>query len=172
MGSQNNALRGPNGGTPAIIDGSFWENLTTSANFQVTTGNGVLQSLGVNTGGTSSEVILYDGLSSVVTITIASPGVITWPAHDLAAGSAVVFSTTGGLPTGLTAGTIYYVAEDVHLTANTFAVSDTKAHALAGTNQINTSVSQSGTQTGWNVSNPIGTYSTTAQDNVRIGAAI
>ena len=170
MGSQNNALRGPNGGTPAIIDGSFWENLTTSANFQVTTGNGVLQSLGVNTGGTTSAVTLYDGDSSTVTITLASPGVFTWPAHDLSAGSAVKFTTTSALPTGLTADTTYYVAADANLTVNTFAVSDTKAHALAGTNQIDTSGSQSGVQTGWNVSTPIGTFATTSQGVVKVGA--
>lgn len=86
--------------------------------------------------------------NATVTITIAAPGVITWTGHGLTAGSPVGFSTTGALPTGLTAGTIYYVANDGNLTANTFDVSDTSAHALAGTNQITTSGSQSGTQTG------------------------
>jgi hypothetical protein len=106
-------------------------------------------------------VAAYDGLSAVVTLTLASPGVVNWTAHGLAAGSAVVFTTTGSLPTGLTAGTTYYVANDTRLTANAFAVSDTQAHALAGTNQINFTGSQSGVQTGWNVSTPLGTLSTT-----------
>ncbi len=164
-------LIGPNGGTPALLDGALFKNLTTSANFQIKSGNGVFQGLGINTGGTTSAAALYDGLSSVVTMTLAAPGVITWPAHGLVAGSAVKFTTTGALPTGLTANTTYYVASDVHLTANTFAVSDTQAHALAGTNQITTSVSQSGVHTGWNVSNPIGTYATTTQEMLRVGAA-
>jgi hypothetical protein len=173
MTNPNNVL-GPNGGIPSFNGGSYWENLTTSANFQIETGAGVFSGLGINTGGTSSAVTLYDGLSSTVTITLASPGVFTWPAHGLAAGSAVKFTTSSGgaLPTGLTADTTYYVANDSNLTANAFAVSDTKAHALAGTNQINTSGSQSGTQTGWNVSNKIGAYATTSQGFLPVGAAI
>ena len=169
MSNQNNAL-GPNGAIPSYDGGSLFENLTTSANFQVKSGSGVFQRLGINTGGTSSAVSLYDGESSPVTITLASPGVFTWPAHVLPAGSAVKFTTTSALPTGLSADTTYYVANDSNLTANTFAVSDTKAHALAGTNQIDTSGSQSGVQTGWNVSTPIGTYATTAQGVQKVGA--
>ena len=171
MGNQNNALFGPNGGTPAILDGALFENLTTSSNFQVKTGNGVFQTLGINTGGTTSSVTLYDGESSTVTITIANPGVVTWTAHGLAAGTAVKFTTASALPTGLTANTTYYVTNDGNLTANTFAVSDTAAHALAGTNQVHTTGSQSGTQTGWNASNPIGAYATTSQGFLHVGAA-
>lgn len=71
------------------------------------------------------------------TITIASPGVVTAPAHGKAADSTVRFLTTGALPTGLTADTVYYVRNP---TANTFEVS-----ATAGGGSINTSGSQSGT---------------------------
>jgi hypothetical protein len=84
--------------------------------------------------------------SSIVTITNASPGVITWTAHGLAAGTPVVFSTTGALPTGLVAGTTYFVSS-ASLATNTFEVSDTFAHALAGINNINTSSAGSGVQT-------------------------
>jgi microcystin-dependent protein len=77
--------------------------------------------------------------SATVTITIASPGVVTWTAHGLSNGWPVLFSTTGTLPTGITAGTIYYV---VSATTNSFRV----ASAPGGT-AINTSGSQSGTQT-------------------------
>jgi hypothetical protein len=84
--------------------------------------------------------------SSTVTISIASPGVVTWNSHGLSAGTPVVFTTTGAPPTGLIISTIYWVANDGNLGTNTFAVSDTLVHALAGTNQINTSGSQSGTQ--------------------------
>lgn len=79
------------------------------------------------------------GSRSTVTITIASPGVVTWPNHGLAAGAPIVFSTTGALPTGLTAGTIYYVLAD---TRDTFKL----ATSIGGT-AINTSGSQSGVQT-------------------------
>lgn len=170
MSNQNN-VKGPNGAIPTFDGGSNWANITTSTNAQVKASAGVLSRLNINTVGTGSAVAFYDGLSSVVTITIASPGVITWTAHGLPAGAAVKFTTTGGLPTGLTANTTYYVAADANLTANTFDVSDTQAHALAGTNQINTSVSQSGVQTGWDASKPIGKYSTTALGSPTIGAA-
>jgi microcystin-dependent protein len=78
--------------------------------------------------------------TSTVAITIASPGVITWTAHGLSGGWPVQFSTTGALPTGLVAGTTYYV---VPATTDTFQVA-----ASPGGTAINTSGSQSGTQTG------------------------
>ena len=79
--------------------------------------------------------------SKTVTISIASPGVVTWTAHGLSAGNAVKFATTGALPTGLVAGTIYYVktAPD----ADTFTVSATPSGTA-----IVTTATQSGTHTG------------------------
>ena len=61
---------------------------------------------------------------STVTISVAAPGVVTWNSHGLQAGQPVVFSTTGALPTGLTAGTVYYVIA-AGLTANSFSVAAT-----------------------------------------------
>lgn len=81
--------------------------------------------------------------SATVTITIASPGVITWTGHGFSNGQAVAFTTTGALPTGLSANTTYYV---VNATTNTFQVS-----ATVGGAAINTSGSQSGTHTGHQV---------------------
>lgn len=80
--------------------------------------------------------------TATVTITIASPGVVSWTAHGLGVGSAVTFTTTGALPTGLTAGTAYYVIA-AGLTANAFQVSATPFGSA-----INTSGTQSGTHTG------------------------
>lgn len=77
--------------------------------------------------------------SSTVTITIASPGVITWNSHPLQNGDPVRLQTTGALPTGLTANTTYYV---VSAAANTFQLASTRAGSA-----INTSGSQSGTHT-------------------------
>lgn len=60
-----------------------------------------------------------------VTISVGTPGVITWPdGHGLEAGSPVMFTPTGGnLPVGLTPDTGYYVVAPV--TPTTFAVAAT-----------------------------------------------
>lgn len=44
-----------------------------------------------------------------VLVSIADPGVVTLQDHRLAANDTVTFSTTGALPTGINAGTAYYV---------------------------------------------------------------
>jgi hypothetical protein len=85
--------------------------------------------------------------TSTVTVTIAAPGVFSWTAHGLAAGSAVKFTTTGALPTGITAGTTYYV---VSPTTDAFSVS-----ATPGGSAITTTGTQSGVHTGVTV--PTGT---------------
>lgn len=77
--------------------------------------------------------------SSTFTVTIASPGVVTWNSHGLTDGARVTLSTTGALPTGLAAATTYYV---INSTANTFQLAATRGGAA-----INTSGSQSGTHT-------------------------
>lgn len=77
--------------------------------------------------------------SSTFTVTIAAPGVVTWTAHGLQNGAAVVLSTTGALPTGLVAATTYYV---VNRATNTFELSLTKGGA-----SITTTGTQSGVQT-------------------------
>lgn len=77
--------------------------------------------------------------SSTVTVTIAAPGVFTWTGHPLELYDPVRFSTTGALPTGITAGTVYYVQS---VTTNTFTVS-----ATAGGAAITTTGTQSGTHT-------------------------
>lgn len=77
------------------------------------------------------------------TVTIASPGVFTLTAHGLSTADAVYLTTTGALPTGLSANTLYYV---IRINANTFRLATSRANARAGT-AINTSGSQSGTHT-------------------------
>jgi len=84
---------------------------------------------------------------AVVTISIASPAVVTWANHGLRTNHPVRFFTTGALPTGISAGTNggpgagteYYVKA---IDANTFNISATPGGA-----NINTSGSQSGTHT-------------------------
>jgi len=80
--------------------------------------------------------------TDVATITIASPGLVTVTGgHGLSIGSPVSFSTTGSLPTGLTAGTTYYVLSS-GFTATTFQVALTP-----GGTAIVTTGTQSGVHT-------------------------
>ncbi|MGN6538941.1 MAG: hypothetical protein ACTHKQ_24840 [Mesorhizobium sp.] len=85
--------------------------------------------------------------SATATMTIASPGVVTWTGHGLVAGTPVKFSTTGALPTGLTAGTTYYVK--TVLDADTFTLSATPDGTV-----IATTGTQSGTHTVTTVPTP------------------
>ncbi len=82
---------------------------------------------------------IADVTTNTVTITIASPAVVTLANHGLSNNEMVTFSTTGALPTGLTAGTEYFVSV---IDTNTFKVYTD--YAL--TSVVNTSGSQSGTQ--------------------------
>lgn len=78
----------------------------------------------------------YGVTPTAMTVTIASPAVLTL-SKNLTNGDAVVFQTTGTLPTGITAGTVYYV---INVSGTTCNISATYGGAA-----INTSVSQSGT---------------------------
>jgi hypothetical protein len=75
------------------------------------------------------------------TVTVASPGVVSKVAHGLVVGDKVKFSTTGALPTGLVAGTEYFVIT-AGLTPDAFQLS-----ATSGGSAIVTSGTQSGTHT-------------------------
>lgn len=83
-----------------------------------------------------------------ITITIASPAVITYTSHGLSntGSSPVVFTTTGALPTGIVSGTTYWTVPGT-VTASTFQIATSIVNAFAGTS-INTSGTQSGTHTG------------------------
>lgn len=88
--------------------------------------------------------------ASAVTITIAVPGVVTWTG-----GLPITSSTglanytcpinfTGTPPTGIVVGTNYFIVGS-SVSGNSFSISDTAAHALAGTNKITTTGSDGGT---------------------------
>jgi len=81
--------------------------------------------------------------TSTVTITIATPGVVTWTAHGLKTGNRLQLTTTGALPTGLTASVTYWV---VVIDANSFSLATSLVNAAAAT-RITTSGTQSGTHT-------------------------
>jgi hypothetical protein len=96
----------------------------------------------LSTGARAKDKIVYQvdvAKSSTVTITIASPGVVSWTSHGLQAGQQVRLTTTGALPTGLAISTTYFV---VSVDANSFQLSATQNGTA-----INTSGSQSGTHT-------------------------
>lgn len=81
--------------------------------------------------------------SGTVTITIANPGVVSFTAHGFYTGQKIQITTTGALPTGLTASTTYFV---IKVDANSFQLATSLTNAAAGT-AINTTGSQSGVHT-------------------------
>lgn len=82
-----------------------------------------------------------DSSSHTVTITQASPAVVSWTAHSLIAGTPIVFITTGSLLTGITEGTVYYVIS-AGLATDSFRFSTS-----VGGSAVNTTGTQSGTHT-------------------------
>jgi hypothetical protein len=88
---------------------------------------------------TTYKLTTTAGIQQSVAISIASPSVITTSTTAPSNNDIVVFATTGTLPSGLVAGTQYFV---VNRTASTFQVS-----ANQGGTAIATSGSQSGSQT-------------------------
>ncbi len=128
-----------------IYDGTSWSDIggaTSSLNeFLIDVGSTA------NTRTTVNTNLLGDAkassVSATATITIASPGVVTITGHGLTTGNKIYFTTTGALPTGLTASTTYYV---IAVDASTFRLATSMTNAFAGT-AINTSGSQSGVHT-------------------------
>lgn len=88
--------------------------------------------------------------SHTVTITNASPAVVTWIGHGKSDYSTVFFTTSGGLPSGLTALVNYFIKV---IDANTFHVATTIGNADAGT-FVNTSTTGSGTHTAFASARP------------------
>jgi hypothetical protein len=84
------------------------------------------------TGGLSTRGVALNSLGGTVTLTIATPCVITL-SNVLAEGTAIKLATTGALPTGLTAGTTYYLINVDGVTANLAATITGSAIATSGT---------------------------------------
>ncbi|MFM5922981.1 MAG: hypothetical protein ACKOPG_02185 [Novosphingobium sp.] len=80
--------------------------------------------------GTLSGNVFAAMLPRTVTISIASPAVITATGHGLVSGKRVQFTTTGTLPSGLLANTTYYV---INAVADAFNVAATQGGAAIGT---------------------------------------
>jgi microcystin-dependent protein len=111
-----------------------WDGIALPAGFLWTDGAAVSR---------STYGLLLAALTAAATVTIsnASPGVITHNAHGRVAGDKVSFETTGGLPAGLSVGANYFVSA-TGLTTNTYQIS-----ASQGGASVNTSSAGSGTQT-------------------------
>lgn len=77
------------------------------------------------------------GKSSLVTISNSTPAIVSWMAHNLSEGTPVIFDTTGALPTGLTAGTTYYVKSP---TTDSFNVSASVGGAAIATSSAGSGV--------------------------------
>ncbi len=84
--------------------------------------------------------------SGTTTISIASPAVVSKTAHGLNDDDIVYFTTTGALPTGVSADVAYYVEK---IDANTFNISLTSSTSMTGFVPITTTGTQSGTHTLW-----------------------
>lgn len=118
--------------------------------------------------GVVGEIISSDSggfnQSATVTLTLGSPGTVNWTAHGITGICAVQFTTTGALPTGLSAAPTTYWTVPASITTNSFKVATSIANAIAGT-QVNFTGSQSGVQTGF-------AYANVANDTATDVAAI
>lgn len=96
---------------------------------------------------TASQYALFQAQNTdfstkgTVTISIASPAVVTLSNHQLVLDDVIRFTTTGALPTGIVINTSYYVIS-TGLTSSAFQFSATLGGAA-----VNTTGTQSGTQT-------------------------
>jgi len=98
--------------------------------------------------GSAVSRVTYAGLFGLinpslgtVTMTLASPAVVSLLSHGLVLDDIIYFTTTGALPTGVAINTRYYIIS-TGLTADAFQFSATKGGVA-----INSSVSQSGVHT-------------------------
>jgi flagellar hook assembly protein FlgD len=108
---------------------------------------------------------------STVTITNATPAVVSYTGHGQASGTPVYFTTDGTLPTGITANKQYYVQV---VNANSFQLNNFQDNAIAGsgTGKVATSSAGSGVHTatfdpagGWVNFHPTGTSDTATITN-------
>lgn len=84
---------------------------------------------------------------TVVTMTSAVDGKVYWPAHQLSLGDQVFFTTTGGLPTNITASTPYFAAP-IYNDLDHIRLATTLANAKAGVYIDTTAGVQSGVHKG------------------------
>lgn len=142
LGEPTNAAEGQAGQIDSYQDGVGSRTLTLAWCYQTAGG----AAIGLSTGKYALDVLPYTvnvAKSSTITVTIATPGVVSWTAHGLTGGQKIQLATTGALPTGLVANTTYWV---IPVDANSFRLATSLANAQAGT-AIATTGTQSGVHT-------------------------
>ena len=177
----NNVILGNGTSTPSFVapstsgnvltsDGTTWQSTAPAAASGMPTGAIMpFAAISPPTGyllcdGSAVSRTTYSALFSTIspsrgtiTVTIASPAVVTLSAHGFQTGDIIYLTTTGALPTGLAQNTLYYV---INVTSSTFRLATSAANATAGT-AINTSGTQSGTHTLFHCPYGLGDGSTT-----------
>jgi len=142
LGAPSNVVAGQSGSITVLQDKTGSRTLAYAWPYVWAAGTaGVL-----STPGGSEDQLIYEVRSynsAAATITIATPGVVTMTGHGFYHGQRVQITTTGALPTGLTASTTYFVEV---IDANSFYLATSLVNVAAGT-RIATSGSQSGVHT-------------------------
>ena len=140
LGVPTGIVEGQTGGITPYQDGTGSRTLAYAWIYQNPSGTVPVLSTGKYTKDyLAYSVDLYK--QSTITVTIATPGVVTWASHGLYGGQEIQLTTTGALPTGLSVDTSYFI---IPVDANSFQLATSLANAQAGT-AIATSGSQSGT---------------------------
>lgn len=121
-----------------ILGGIVTQHIKSQRLFCNDAGTVLTRTYGVEGAALTDTTVMAAGGTSTVTISNASPGVIdTSASNGFTANLPVYFTTTGGLPTGLSTNTVYYVK--TLITNHSFSVSATPGGAA-----INTSSAGSG----------------------------
>lgn len=135
-----------------VYDGSTWQPITagfdTSPVGIISPYGGIVPPNGWLScnGGTVSRTTYPDLFNTLnpeigeATIAISATALVTSIAHGMVTGDVFYFTTTGALPTGLTANTRYAA---IYVSADTFRVATSVTNAL-----LNSSITTSGTQSG------------------------
>lgn len=135
-----------NGTTNGYLGSTDWGTFN-SRQIASLTANYVWAGNASNTAESTNTNLLGDvkagAANQTVTMTIASQFVVTAVSHGLSLGDKIYFTTTGALPTGISASTTYYAAPS---NANALHVATSLANAQSST-FIDTSGSQSGVHT-------------------------
>lgn len=129
LGMPANAVEGQQGTISVHQDATGSRTLTPDWGYQFALGADTALSIIAGTRDlVGYSVDVYK--SGTVSITLATPGVVTLNGHGFFTGQKVRFTTTVTLPTGLALNTTYYVKV---IDANTFNVATSLANACAGT---------------------------------------
>lgn len=142
LGDPTNAVAGTSFEIDVYQDGTGSRTLAYAWSYDFATATAIVLSTGKYTKDILCGTVNVSR-TATVTMTIATPCVVTDTAHGMYGGQKIQIATTGALPTGVAVATTYWV---VPIDANTYSLSSSLANAQAGT-KLNTSGSQSGVHT-------------------------